>query len=61
MAIHKVRRLRFRHFRPPPVRAHTLLAYTTSPPSRSVRILFFKEGIYFANSINQRTTNNVTK
>ena len=36
----------------PPVRAHTLLAYTPPPPSTGVRILFFKEDmteIYFVN------------
>ena len=44
--INKVCTLRFRNFRPPPpVRAHTLLAYTPlpPPPNISVRILFFKD------------------
>ena len=46
----KVRTVRLRNFRPPPpVRAHTLLAYT---PSTSVLIVFFKEDMtemYFTN------------
>ena len=41
----------------PPVRAHTLLAYTSSP-STSVRILYFKED---RTNKFQGTTNNVTK
>ena len=44
--------LRFRNFKPPPpVRSHTLLAYTPSHPNTSVRILFFKDvaEIYFVN------------
>ena len=43
--MHKVRKLKFRNFSPPslpPVRAHTILAYTPSPSSTRVRILFFK-------------------
>ena len=43
--MHKVRKLKFRNFSSPslpPVRAHTILAYTPFPPSTRVRILFFK-------------------
>ena len=58
--IHKVRTLRFRNSRPPlpPVRAHTLLAYTPYPPSTSVRLVFFKEDITEINFANYYQSKN---